>query len=683
MEYILLNCVLALLDYPGATLLGINRLLVDKEYRSRVIAKIRNPIVKTFWLAEFTSWSEKYATEAIAPVQNKVGQFLSASIIRNIVAQVKSTINPRQIMDEGKIFIVNLSKGKIGEDNMRLLGGMIVTKIQLAAMERVDIKYEKDRKDFYLFVDEFQNFANESFAAILSEARKYRLNLTVAHQYIEQLEEPVRDGVFGNVGTMLMFRVGAQDAQFLETEFTPTFLPEDLTNLAKYQMYLKLMVDGVATQPFSANSLPPIAQSTGSEEKVIAVSRERHASPRAVIEEKVLRWSGMETGSPFPVMPGTTPVNIPGMQYPVIQTEAERDVQDALGGTPAHLRAGTPEYARAGMSALDGDEVVEDTGEYLRLSPERLAAISKPGAAKKDKPKFKHTCTRCGKTWDMPIQLDPSRPMYCAECMPIMREERKGKQKVIKQAVHDDGSSMAGFVSGSPTPAAQASRGGVALQNAMQAVEEGIPVQIPKRRPPDSQHAPVADRPLKREPPAANRPRLVVTDPGQLERLSDDAEDDDYSALLDDVAQSRGRRVETRKEAAMPPTSPSPPARPVSTFPSREAGRDGGSNARHRSPDAGAGHHPPKDNRSANTQQRSGNRPHVRRSLEDVYRDAEERGDRQITRKPVAPPSAAPGTGDQPSVVFRRPSSNASPSHGSGSGPKPIAPGQRVRFDSE
>jgi type IV secretory pathway TraG/TraD family ATPase VirD4 len=192
MEYILLNCVLALLDYPGATLLGINRLLFDREYRQRVIEKIKDPIVKTFWVAEFASWSEKYATEAIAPVQNKVGQFLSASVIRNIVAQVKSTIDTRKIMDERKIFIVNLSKGRVGEDNMALLGGMLITKMQLSAMERVEIP-ENERKDFFMFIDEFQNFASPSFANILSEARKYRLSLIMAHQYIEQLDETVRD----------------------------------------------------------------------------------------------------------------------------------------------------------------------------------------------------------------------------------------------------------------------------------------------------------------------------------------------------------------------------------------------------------------------------------------------------------------------------------------------------------
>lgn len=293
MEYILNNSILALLEYPGSTLLGINRLLVDKEFRRRVISKISDPVVKTFWIDEYASWEPRFRNEAIAPIQNKVGQFLSASIIRNIVAQVKSTINPREIMDEGKIFIMNLAKGRIGEDSSRLLGGMLITKIQLAAMERVDTP-EKNRKDYYLYVDEFQNFATQSFANILSEARKYRLNLIIAHQYIEQLdEEHVRPAVFGNVGTMICFRVGAKDGEFLENEFMPTFAPTDLVNLTKFDVYLKLMIDGVSSAPFSAKTLPPIAIRTENQDKVIKVSRERYSEPRAVIEEKILRWTGL------------------------------------------------------------------------------------------------------------------------------------------------------------------------------------------------------------------------------------------------------------------------------------------------------------------------------------------------------------------------------------------------------
>jgi len=293
MEYILNNTLLALLDYPGSTLLGINRMLSDKEYRGRVVGKVKDPVVKAFWETEFASYSERYATEAVASVQNKIGQFLSASVIRNMVAQVKSTIQIREIMDTKKILIMNLSKGRIGEDNCRLLGGMLITEIQLSAMERVDIP-ESQREDFFLYVDEFQNFATPSFANILSEARKYRLSLTMAHQYITQLDETVANAVFGNVGTIATFRVGGADAEFLEKEFTPTFLATDIVNLNKFQIMLKLMIDGVASQPFGANTMPPIGKPTGSAEKVIRVSRERYGRPKDVIEEKITRWVGLE-----------------------------------------------------------------------------------------------------------------------------------------------------------------------------------------------------------------------------------------------------------------------------------------------------------------------------------------------------------------------------------------------------
>ncbi|MEI7512831.1 MAG: type IV secretion system DNA-binding domain-containing protein [Candidatus Uhrbacteria bacterium] len=422
MEYILMNCVLALLDYPGATLLGINRLLVDKEYRARVVAKIRDPIVKTFWVAEFASWSEKYATEAIAPVQNKVGQFLSSSVIRNIVAQVKSTVNLRRIMDDEKILIVNLSKGRIGEDNMRLLGGMLVTKIQLAAQERQNIP-EKERRDFYLYVDEFQNFANESFASILSEARKFRLNLIVAHQYIEQLEEEVAAAIFGNVGTIIVMRVGGADAAAMETEFMPTFTPEDLVNLSKFQIYLKLMVDGVATPPFSALTLNPISLKQDSIEKVVAQSRERYAEPRPSIEEKVLKWAGMETAAGVGEAPSTL-----------------QDISEIVETAPT-IKIPSTESSIQYPEIKTEDELEQkvDTSEFLKIKPERLAAIqsfvaSSQASQKQNKrPAFKHTCSRCGKIFELAIQLDPTRPMYCAECRPIVADERKSRQKDTRQ----------------------------------------------------------------------------------------------------------------------------------------------------------------------------------------------------------------------------------------------------------
>lgn len=297
MEYILQNCILALLDTPGTTLLGIPRLLVDKDYRQKIIMNVKDPVVRSFWVHEYETWRDQFRNEAIVPIQNKVNQFLNTPFIRNIVGQSKSTMNIPQIMNEGKILLVNVSKGRIGEDNSALLGAMIITKVQLAAMERVRIP-EEDRNDFYLYVDEFQNFATDSFASILSEARKYRLNLILAHQYVGQLvtdvSTKVRDAVFGNVGTMIMFRVGAGDAEYLETEFSPEFLPADLINLPNYHIYLKLMVDGITSRPFSAVTIPPLKFETDTsvKEKIISVSRERYTSSRADVEEKIARWSG-------------------------------------------------------------------------------------------------------------------------------------------------------------------------------------------------------------------------------------------------------------------------------------------------------------------------------------------------------------------------------------------------------
>jgi len=292
MEYILNNSILALLECPGSTLLGINRMFSDIEFRRKVIERITDPVVKSFWVNEYARYAQRYETEATAAIQNKVGQFISAPLIRNIIGQVHSTINMREIMDKGKILILNLSKGRIGEDNSMLLGALLITKLQLAAMSRVDIP-EEERKDFFLYVDEFQNFATESFTNILSEARKYRLVLILAHQYIAQMEETVRDAVFGNVGTLISFRVGAEDAEFLEKELMPEFTAQDIVNLAKYNIYLKLMIDGLAGRPFSASTLPPFPKDKYSnKEKIIRVSREKYSTPRLEVEDKISRWAG-------------------------------------------------------------------------------------------------------------------------------------------------------------------------------------------------------------------------------------------------------------------------------------------------------------------------------------------------------------------------------------------------------
>lgn len=293
MEYILNNTLLALLEYPGSTIVSVNRMLSDKEYRKKVVENIKDPSVKSFWVDEFANYGQQYMQEAGAAIQNKIGQFISNPLVRNIIGQERSSFDFRKIMDEGKIMIVNLSKGRVGEANANLLGSMLITKIYLAALSRADKNEAELNKlpNFYLYVDEFQSFANESFADILSEARKYKLNLTVAHQYIEQMSEEVRAAVFGNVGTMIVFRVGAYDAEVLEKEFAPTFTAEDLVNLGSYQIYLKLMIDGISSHPFSARTLPPIEkQATTHFDEIIRYSRRVYASPREEVNQKIQAW---------------------------------------------------------------------------------------------------------------------------------------------------------------------------------------------------------------------------------------------------------------------------------------------------------------------------------------------------------------------------------------------------------
>lgn len=378
MEYILNNTILALLECNYTTLLSINRLLADNKYRKNIMTRVSDPVVKAFWVTEFDRYDEKYKREAVAAIQNKIGQFLSASIVRNIVAQRKSTFNVRDLMDNKKIFIVNLSKGRIGEDASRLLGGMLITKIQLSAMERVDT-LEPDRQDFFLYVDEFQNFATESFAGILSEARKYRLSLIMAHQYIKQLDEKVADAVFGNVGTIVTYRVGSDDAEILEKEFTPTFLGEDIVNLPKFHVYLKLMIDGMASQPFSAASLPPIAERTGSSAGVIAATRENFARPRAAVEERIRTWS---------------------------LGDAQEDYADS-------------NFAAAAAPAPTA--LIQHTAPAPQPPP--------PAAPKKENqlppPSEWHpaTCGRCGAATTVPFFPDGSRKIYCKDCYKFRHED--------------------------------------------------------------------------------------------------------------------------------------------------------------------------------------------------------------------------------------------------------------------
>jgi hypothetical protein len=298
MEYILNNTLLALLETPGNTLLGVVRMLTDNDFKNSIIDNVKDPMVKNFWIKEFGSFNDKYRTEAIAPVLNKIGQFFNTDLIRNILGQVKSTIDIREIMDTKKILIVNLAKGKLGEDNSALLGSLLVTKIQLAAMGRVDIDEEK-RNDFYLYVDEFQNFTTDSFATILSEARKYRLNITLAHQYIAQLteagNEKIKNAIFGNVGTLITFRVGAEDAARLEKEFEPVFSTQQLINLNQTQIGLKLSINGTASNPFLANTIPPLFDSLNSKAEVINISRNKYGSLREVVRDQINNWLSGDT----------------------------------------------------------------------------------------------------------------------------------------------------------------------------------------------------------------------------------------------------------------------------------------------------------------------------------------------------------------------------------------------------
>jgi hypothetical protein len=286
MEYILRNSVLALLEYPDATLLEIMKLLVDPVFRRKVLFHVKDPVIRDFFINEYEKYDPKFRTEAIAPIQNKVGQFLSSSTIRNIMGQKVSTVDIREAMDSGKILLVDLSVGKIGEDNAMLLGSMIITKIQLAAMGRANIP-EDDRRDFYLYVDEFQNFATDSFATILSEARKYHLNLIIAHQYISQMSEVVASAVFGNVGTIVSFRVGAGDAAALAQEFEPVFNANDLVNLDNYHVYLKMAIDARTATPFSAVTLSPFTGKNANREKGIARSIEKYTANRELVEEEI------------------------------------------------------------------------------------------------------------------------------------------------------------------------------------------------------------------------------------------------------------------------------------------------------------------------------------------------------------------------------------------------------------
>ncbi|MBI2439258.1 MAG: type IV secretion system DNA-binding domain-containing protein [Candidatus Moranbacteria bacterium] len=441
LEYILRNAILALLEYPGSTLLGVTRILVDKSYRDRVVEKVTDPVVRSFWVDEFSKWNDRVLQEVISPIQNKVGQFLTSSLIRNIVGQTTSSFDVRDVMDGRKILIMNLSKGRIGEDNSALLGAMIITKIQLAAMARVDIP-EDDRNDFYLYVDEFQNFATESFANILSEARKYHLNLVLANQYVTQIDEKVRDAIFGNAGSIISFRVGAMDAEFLEKEFEPVFIANDLVNLEKYNIYLKLMIDGIAGDAFSATTLPPIKlEDAGNEEKIIHSSRERYSSSKIEVEDKIRRWSGMLTAEERQAFAG--------------QSSRARDVQTTVEKNTSQrkqIHSPSPMFSRGKehkpvypqkreehvvvtretpMAEIPANEIVPASLEKKEEGEQKEKNISQ-GEESVEKKMYAALCATCGVDIAVPFEPDGKRPTFCKDCL---RDYQRATAKVRNETV--------------------------------------------------------------------------------------------------------------------------------------------------------------------------------------------------------------------------------------------------------
>jgi len=291
MEYILYATVAALLECDNVSLLGIQRMLSDSRYRAWVIRQVKDPMVRSFWVNEFAGYSRAFLQEAVAPIQNKVGQLLMSPHLRNILGQIRGRIDARFMMDNGRIFIADVSKGKLGADKSNLLGALLVTQFELAAMSRANVP-ESERRDFYLYVDEFQSFASDSFISILSEARKYRLCLTLSHQYTDQLRPEIRDAVFGNVGSIVAFRVGQTDAELLEREFGNAYPANRFVDMRNYEICVKILKDGEHYDPFIARTLPVWGERHDHRETIVHRSREKYSASRKVIEDRIRRWLG-------------------------------------------------------------------------------------------------------------------------------------------------------------------------------------------------------------------------------------------------------------------------------------------------------------------------------------------------------------------------------------------------------
>jgi len=417
LEYILRYTILALLDRPETTMLDITRMLTDKKFRKDTLSYCQDTVVLQFWNVEFAAWTDKFQSEAIAPVLNKVGAFTANPVIRNIIGQPKSTFNIREIMDEGKILIVNLSKGLIGEDNASILGSFIVTKIQLAAMSRSDIPDIENRRPFYLYVDEFQNFATDSFATILSEARKYGLNLTVANQYISQMNETVRDAVFGNVGSMVSFRVSADDSPILAKQFEPQFEPTDLLQMHNRNFIINMVINGEKAPAFSARTLnlpPPQEDNTG---RIIQWTREHYSQPREIIEQSI---------SDRIMPPENLIVKRPGPAFTAPKSPEDRETdrlareqQMVAQGKTWPIEGITPDAQNTELQAPREQRPEQQTERPPRYSEQGSSSQSTPptysGSNSDEEQRRKRSRTRKRKPSMPPSSGEPNRPRIIRE----------------------------------------------------------------------------------------------------------------------------------------------------------------------------------------------------------------------------------------------------------------------------
>lgn len=350
LEYILRYCILALLDSPDSTMLDITRMLTDRGFRNDVLSRVTDPVVRNFWTLEYASWNEKFQTEAIAPVLNKVGAFTTNPLVRNIIGQPKSSFDLRQIMDEGKILIVNLSRGIVGEDNAALLGALLVTKIQMAAMSRANVPLAQ-RRPFYLYVDEFQNFATDSFATILSEARKYGLNLTVANQYIAQMLPEIRDAIFGNVGTVIAFRLSADDSRSVVRYFEPKFTETDLVQNNNRYFTLSMSIDGEKVPAFSAVTLdlPPFGEDMTA--AIVAESHAHYSRPLADVEGYIYeRYQAKQGAQPSQEPNGKKTAEKPAAREVVAPKDSSVAIADAQPTSTAD-KPSNPILAKATLAS--------------------------------------------------------------------------------------------------------------------------------------------------------------------------------------------------------------------------------------------------------------------------------------------------------------------------------------------